>query len=96
MIKQTTIAIATIGLLTMSASAGADVKACIGCHGAKLEKNTMVKDKVPANLKKDEMVKALNGYKDGSYGGAMKGIMKGFATKLDDAAIKAISEEFGK
>jgi len=96
MIKQTTIAIATIGILTMSASAGADVKACIGCHGAKLEKNTMVKDKIIINLKKDEIVKALNGYKDGSYGGAMKGVMKGFASKLSDEEIKAIAEEFGK
>ena len=96
MIKQTTIAIATIALLTVSASAGADVKACIGCHGAKLEKNTMVKDKIIINLSKADIVKALNGYKDGSYGGAMKGVMKGFATKLDDAQIKAISEEFGK
>jgi cytochrome c-type protein NapB len=96
MIKQTTIAIATIGLLTISASAGADIKACVGCHGTKMEKKAMGKSKIVNELKKAEIVTALNGYKDGSYGGAMKGVMKGFASKLDEAAIKAISEEFGK
>jgi len=40
--------------------------------------------------------KALTGYKDGSYGGAMKGVMKGQVAKLTDDDIKAIAEAVGK
>ena len=34
---------------------------------------------------------ALHGYKDGSYGGPMKGLMKGQVASLSDADIKAVS-----
>ncbi len=45
---------------------------------------------------KDEIVKALKGYKDGSYGGAMKGVMKGQVAKLSDKDIEEIAEAHGK
>lgn len=96
MIKQTIITITTIGLLTISASAGANVKACTGCHGTALEKKAMKVSKIVSEMKKADIVTALKGYKDGSYGGAMKAVMKGFSTKLSDADINAIAEEFGK
>jgi cytochrome c553 len=35
-------------------------------------------------------------YKDGSYGGAMKGLMKGQVAKLSDADIKALADYMGK
>jgi len=72
------------------------IAACVSCHGANLEKNTMAKDKVPTNLSKADFEKALKGYKDGSYGGAMKGVMKGQVANLSDADIKAIAEKYGK
>jgi len=96
MIKKSIITITTIGLLTISASAGANIKSCVGCHGTKLEKKAMNISKVVKNMKKADIVTALNGYKKGTYGGVMKDVMKGFAKKLSDKSIKAISEEFGK
>ena len=38
----------------------------------------------------------INGYKDGSYGGPMKGLMKGQVAKLSDADIKAVADYMGK
>lgn len=96
MIKQSIFTIMTIGLLTISASAGANIKACTGCHGEKLEKKAMKVSKVVSEMKKADIVTSLKGYTDGSYGGAMKAVMKSFAAKLSDAEIQAISEEFGK
>ena len=39
----------------------------------------------------EKVEKALHGYKDGSYGGAMKGVMKGQVAGLSDADIKALA-----
>jgi len=52
--------------------------------------------KVVNTLTKDEIKKALHGYKDGTYGGSMKTIMKGQAGGLSDAQIEAIANKVGK
>ncbi|HIP41213.1 MAG TPA: hypothetical protein EYG90_01710 [Campylobacterales bacterium] len=64
---------------------------CKGCHGANFEKKAMGKSKVVSELTKEEIIVAIKGYKDGSYGGAMKGIMKGQVASFDDATIEAIA-----
>lgn len=51
-------------------------KTCASCHGQKGEKEALGKSQVITAWDKDRVIKALNGYKDGSYGGVMKGIMK--------------------
>ena len=96
MIKQSIVIITTIGLLTLSASAKFNIKSCTGCHGAKLEKKAMSVSKVITSMQKSDIKKALHGYQDGSYGGAMKGVMKGFAKKLSDDDISAFAKEYGK
>ena len=90
----TTLAVATFAL----ADAPATYNTCKACHGAKGEINTTTQSKshVPANLTKAEVEKALNGYKDGTYGGPMKALMKGQVAKLTDADIKALAEYIGK
>jgi len=73
-----------------------NVAACTGCHGANFEKKALGKSKVVSEMTKADIETALKGYKDGSYGGAMKGMMKGQAAKLSDDDIKGIAEKFGK
>ncbi len=90
MIKQSIVAIATLGLLSLSASA-ANTTACAGCHGKNFEKKAMNVSKVVKDMSKDDIVKALKGYKDGTYGGAMKGIMAGQAKGLSDTDIEEIA-----
>lgn len=65
---------------------------CAGCHGAKGEKQALGKSNIIAGQSKEDLVMKLKGYKDGSYGGAMKTLMKGQVDKLDDKAIDALAE----
>ncbi len=70
---------------------GADTTACAACHGANFEKKAMGVSKIVKDLSAEEIVTALNGYKDGSYGGGMKSIMKGQVAGFDSATIDAIA-----
>jgi len=70
--------------------------ACNGCHGANFEKKAMGVSKVVSGMSKADIVTAIKGYKDGTYGGAMKGLMKGQVASFDDASINAIAEAIGK
>ena len=90
MIKQSIITIATLGLLTMSASA-VNTAACAACHGKDFEKKAMNVSKIVKDMAAADIEKALTGYKDGSYGGAMKGVMKGQVAALSADDIKAMA-----
>ena len=50
----------------------------------KAEKSALNKSKVIANMTEEELVSAMKGYKDGSYGGAMKALMRGQVATLSD------------
>jgi len=83
----------TLGsLLASSALYAANTAGCVGCHGASFEKKAMGKSKVVKEMSKEDIVKALKGYKDGSYGGAMKGMMKGQVASMSDADMAAIAD----
>lgn len=71
-------------------------KKCAACHGAQGEKPALGKSKVIKDMSKAEITAALKGYKDGSYGGAAKAMMKGQVATLDDAKISAIADLIGK
>ena len=77
------------------ASADAYTK-CAGCHGAAGEKVALGKSKVIKDMSKADILAAMKGYKDGSYGGAMKGLMKGQVASLSDADMQAIADKIGK
>ncbi len=88
--------VAVAALFSPAIYAAANTAACAGCHGANFEKKALGKSKVVKDLTKAEIVKALKGYKDGTYGGAMKGMMKGQVAKLSDADIEEIATKVGK
>jgi len=90
MIKQSIITIATLGLLTIGASA-VNTTACAACHGKDFEKKAMNVSKIVKDMAAADIEKALTGYKDGSYGGAMKGMMKGQVAALSADDIKAMA-----
>ena len=85
--------IALGSLIASSALYSAGTAGCVACHGVTFEKKAMGKSKVVKDMTKEEIVKALNGYKDGSYGGAMKAMMAGQVKSLDEASINAIADE---
>jgi len=77
-------------------SSAVDTKACAACHGVNFEKKAMNVSKIVKDLSKEDIIKALKGYKDGSYGGAMKGLMKGQVASYDDAKIEAVAGQIAK
>lgn len=74
----------------------ANTAACKGCHGAEFEKAAMNVSKVVKDMSKEDIVAALKGYKDGSYGGSMKSMMTSQVANLDDAAIETMAAEIKK
>ena len=72
---------------------GASTAACVGCHGTNFEKKALGKSKVVSEMNKADIVAAMKGYKDGSYGGATKGMMKGPVAALSDADIDSIADK---
>ena len=65
---------------------------CASCHGKNGEKAAFNNAQIIAGWDKEKSIAALNGYKDGTYGGSMKGIMKGQVSALSDAQIQAVAE----
>jgi len=92
------IVIASIASLALvsAASAAVNTKACAACHGAHFEKHALGKSKIVANLTHAEIAKALKGYKAGTFGGPMKGVMKGQVAKYSDADLEAVAQTIGK
>jgi cytochrome c-type protein NapB len=87
--------IATLALVT-AASAAVNGKACAACHGANFEKHAMGKSKIVKDMSHADIAAALKGYKAGTYGGPMKGIMKGQVARYSDADLEAFSKTIGK
>ncbi len=65
---------------------------CVACHGANGEKKALGASQVITGWDAAKSEAALKGYKDGSYGGAMKGVMKGQVASYSDADIAAVSK----
>ncbi len=70
----------------------ASTAACAGCHGQHFEKVAMGKSKVVKDMSEADILVALKGYKAGTYGGAMKGLMTGQVAKLSDADMASMAK----
>ena len=63
---------------------------CAGCHGSSGETPALGKSQIIKGWDSSKVVTALKGYKDDSYGGVMKGVMKGQVANLSDEEIDAL------
>ncbi len=93
--KKTLLLALTLAAALQAADGAALFKKCAACHGAHGEKKALGKSKVIRDMSAAEIETALKGYKDGTYGGAMKGLMKGQVAGLDETQIKTIAEYVG-
>jgi cytochrome c-type protein NapB len=93
--KKITTAIVALGACT-ALMAGVSAGACKGCHGANWEKKALGKSKVVSEMAHADIASALKGYKAGTYGGPMKGLMKGQVAKYSDADLEAFAQTIGK
>ena len=71
-------------------------KKCSSCHGKNGEKKALGKSQIIKGWKVKKISDALHGYKNGTYGGSMKGLMKGQVVKLSDADIEELSAYISK
>ncbi len=82
-------------ILTVSVALAADgsaiYKSCAGCHGPDGSKATGG-SQVLKGQTAEEIVKKMNGYIDGSFGGAQKALMQRIAKKLSPEEIQAVAE----
>ena len=69
---------------------------CAGCHGSEGEKHALGKSNIIAGQSKAELVKKMEGYKNGTYGGPMKGIMAGQIRSLTSGQIDALADYIAK
>jgi len=67
-------------------------KKCTGCHGQKAEKKALNKSAIIKDWDAEKIANALKGYKKGTYGGAMKGLMKGQVISMSNEEIDLVSK----
>jgi len=92
-INKVLLGLTVVGSLTVAMAGGADVyKKCSACHGASGEKKALGKSAVIKGWEASKTVAALKGYKDGTYGGPMKALMKGQVASLNDTQIEAVAK----
>jgi len=76
----------------MDVSAKYDYEKCAVCHGNKGEKRALGKSLLLQRMSEDSIKSALLGYRDGSYGREMKGLMKGQISHLSSPEIDELSK----
>ena len=86
----------SMGTLLFSTASGASIAVCKGCHGQGWEKVVMGKSKVVKDMSKTEILTALKGYKNGTYGGVLKGLMVDQVKKLSSEDMELIIAEIKK
>lgn len=84
---------AMLSAVTAVSLSAASVAACAGCHGAGFEKAALGKSQIIKGWDAAKVEASLNGYKNGTYGGPMKGVMLGQVKNLTDADIKDIATQ---
>ena len=65
-----------------------DLTSCKSCHGQNFEKAALGQSKVVRDMSKEEVSKALIGYKNGTYGRSMKNMMKSHVKMYSDKELR--------
>jgi cytochrome c553 len=71
-------------------------KTCKGCHGPNANKKALGKSAIIKGWSEDRIYDALVGYKNGTYGAAMKGVMVGQVKSLSNSDIKELARYISK
>jgi len=79
-----------------SINAAALFEGCTKCHGRDGKKHALGTSNIIAGQSRYELVKKIKGYKSGTYGGTLKGVMSPQVQSLTPDQIDAISEYISK
>lgn len=94
--KKLSVAILTLSACATLLSASMDLKTCTGCHGLNWDKKAMNASKKVSEMSKEEILNALIGYKEGTYGKHMKTLMQNQVAKYDKADLEKIADQIKK
>lgn len=95
--KPTNVAVVPRTIAPTPLKTGAHIyKKCSGCHGTDGSTQALGKSQVIKGWSSAKVEAALSGYRDGSYGGAMKALMKGQVTDLNEHDIKLVADHISK
>ena len=83
--------VAISAMLATSSAYAVSIAVCAGCHGQNFELAAMGKSKIVKDMSLKEIVEALKGYKAGTYGQTLKGMMMVQVKNLKDSDIEAMS-----
>ena len=95
-VKDTKVVIQEVVNTVIAVDATSIYKVCAGCHGVDGSKSALNKSQIIKGWDAKKIADALHGYKNGTYGGAMKGLMSAQVSKLGDAEIEALSTYISK
>lgn len=73
-----------------------DLKTCVSCHGVKYDKKALGKSKIVKDMSIDDIEDSLIGYKNGTYGGLMKGMMVSHVSKYSEDELREIAVQIKK
>ena len=65
---------------------------CVGCHGSHGERKALGKSQLIQAWSEEKTLAALHGYKDGTYGSSMKGVMKSQISSFSESELQAIAK----
>ncbi|MBN2815354.1 MAG: SEL1-like repeat protein [Campylobacterales bacterium] len=95
-IQRTTTKVSTPKTVTYTSRANelevVNIRSCLACHGQYFEKRAFGKSAIVSRMSKSQIITALKGYKRGTYGGAMKGVMRGQVIRYSDRALEKVAK----
>jgi len=87
------IGIFIVAVTSTSFSASLFQQRCAGCHGSTGNKHALGTSPLLKGQSKEDIIKKLNGYQEGTYGGSKKNIMQSQAKSLSNEQIEKLAEE---
>lgn len=69
---------------------------CNACHGVDFRTKALGLSKIVQDMTKEEIMVALKGYKNGTYGRTMSALMEGQLSEYSDSEIEKIANEIKK
>ena len=96
MILKSIILFLAAGSLLFAFDANSVIKGCTACHGTNFSRKALGKSKIVKDMNSTQIYFALNGYKKGTYGSSMKGLMKMQVNKFTDNELKELSKAIAK
>jgi len=87
------IGIFILAVTSTSFSASLFQQKCAGCHGSTGDKHALGTPAILKGQSKEDIIKKLNGYKEGTYGGSKKNIMQSQVNSLSEEQIEELAEE---